>query len=331
MLKLSDFDFLLPRERIAQYPLNERDNAKLLVLERQTGRITHRFFRDIVEYVHKGDCLVLNDTKVLPARLCGARKTGGKVEVFLLKRKEALIFSALIKPSRIKVGEKIFFNDPDVSAVCSAKNEISFSAKNSDAVYRLGAMPLPPYIKRNAEALDNEFYQTVFACKEGAVAAPTAGLHFTKELIKKLQLAEVGISYLTLHVGLGTFKPVKLEDPTQHIMEKESFEIPQDTLQAVAQAHAQKQRVVAVGTTSLRALETYAITNAGSGYTDLFIYPGYTFKLVDCLLTNFHLPRTTLFMLVCAFASDAFIKKAYAEAISRQYRFYSYGDAMLII
>ena len=329
-MKLSDFDYALPKELIAQYPLKERDAARLLVLDRNKGSLEHRIFRDIADYLEKDELLVLNDTKVLPSRIIGRRLSGGKVELLLLSRKEGFTFRTLIKPARIKVGEKILLNGNNICAQMSARDEVTFSAPSVDAVYNIGKMPLPPYIKRPAQDSDALDYQTVYAQKEGAVASPTAGLHFTEGLLKELESKGVRIGYVTLHVGYGTFKPVKAENIAEHKMEQEQFSIPQETARLIEEDKAKKKRIFAVGTTSCRALETFAQGKI-CGDTDLFIYPGYKFKMVDCLLTNFHLPRTTLFMLVCAFAGEKLIKKAYSEAIEKKYRFYSYGDAMLII
>ena len=330
MLKLSDFDYKLPGELIAQYPLKERDACRLLILERRKGKIEHCVFKDIIDYLNKEDLLVLNDTKVLRSRLEGHRLTGGKVEVLLLNRINGFKFNALIKPSRLKIGEKVIFNGGNISARLSAKNEITFEAEDIDSIYHLGRMPLPPYIKRDSTDLDNIYYQTVYAQKEGAVASPTAGLHFTNELIKRIELGGTNTAYITLHVGYPTFRPVKAEDITKHRMEPEYFNVPLDSIKLIEKTRKDKGRVVAVGTTSCRVLETLAL-GKNSGYTDLFIYPGYRFRMTNCLLTNFHLPRTTLFMLVCAFAGAELIKKAYQEAIDKKYRFYSYGDAMLIV
>jgi S-adenosylmethionine:tRNA ribosyltransferase-isomerase len=330
MLRLSDFDYYLPKNLIAQYPLKERDLARLLVLSRKKQTIEHRVFKDIIDYLNPDDLLVLNNTKVLSCRLRGNRLTTGKVEVLLLKHKSGLIFNSLIKPSRVKIGEKIIFNGNKLSGVISAKNEITFKAKDIDSVYNLGVMPLPPYIKREPQDLDNIFYQTVYAKREGAIASPTVGLHFTQELIAKIKSQGVNVTYLTLHVGIATFKPVKVDDIRKHKMEPEYFEIPDETSKLIKKTKVEKGRIFAVGTTSCRALETYA-SGVKEGQTNLFIYPGYKFKLTDCLLTNYHLPRTTLFMLVCAFAGKKLIKRAYQEAIDKNYRFYSYGDAMLII
>lgn len=330
MLKLSDFDYYLPKELIAQYPLAERDNAKLLVLERSKGTIQHYLFKDIIQFFKKDDLLVLNNTKVLPSRVFGRRITGGKVEILLLKRKYGSTFSVLLKPGRLKLGEKIIFNGGKDFARISAKNEVEFNTQDIESIYKLGVMPLPPYIKREAEGLDNDYYQTVYAKEAGAVASPSAGLHFTKSLLSELERSGVNTAYVTLHVGLGSFKPVKAEDITTHGMELEYFNVPEDAFKKIEEAKINNSRVFAVGTTSLRVLETCA-AGRKKGEADLFIYPGYKFKLTDCLLTNFHLPKTTLFMLVCAFVGADLAKKAYAEAIEKKYRFYSYGDAMLII
>ena len=330
MLKLSDFDYILPKELIAQYPLKERDNARLFVLQRSKEAIEHCLFKDIKDYLKKDDLLVLNNTKVLPSRIFGRRLTGGRVEILLLKRKGNSTFSALLKPGRLKIGEKIIFNGGKTFAKITAKNEVAFNIRDAGSIYKLGVMPLPPYIKREAQELDNEYYQTIYAKEEGAIASPTAGLHFTKDLIKGLEESGVNTAYVTLHVGLGTFKPVKAEDITSHKMEPEYFNIPEGALKKIEEAKRKNNRIFAVGTTSLRALESYA-SGIKKCETDLFIYPGYKFKLTDCLLTNFHLPKTTLFMLVCAFCGENLAKKAYLEAIEKKYRFYSYGDAMLIL
>ncbi|MBN1913562.1 MAG: tRNA preQ1(34) S-adenosylmethionine ribosyltransferase-isomerase QueA [Candidatus Omnitrophica bacterium] len=328
-MKLSDFDYYLPKESIAQFPLKKRDESRLLVLDRQKETLEHRVFKDIVFFLKEGDLLVLNDTKVLPCRLFGRRLTGGRVEVLLLKRKEGLRFDALMKPARLKVGEIINFNGGKVSGKIVNKNEINFQAKDVDEIYNIGLMPLPPYIKREPLDSDKLDYQTVYARCPGAVASPTAGLHFTEELIGQLKNRGINFSYLTLHVGLGTFKPVKCEDVVSYSMEPEYFSIPEETQDAVRKARLDKKRIIAVGSTSLRALESFASGNK-QGKTGLYIYPGYEFKVTDCLVTNFHLPKTTLFMLVCAFAGEKLAKKAYQEAIDLKYRFYSYGDAMLI-
>jgi len=329
-LKLSDFDYNLPKELIAQYPLKERDTARLLVLDREKLTLEHRVFKDIPDYLKEGDLIVLNDTKVLPSRLHGKRNSGGKVEVLLLNRKEGLTFNALIKPGRVKLREKVIFNGGKSEGIISAKNEITFNLKDTASVYALGLMPLPPYIKRSPEDLDNIYYQTVYASQEGAIASPTAGLHFTKELIAGIESRGINVACITLHVGIGTFKPVKAEDITTHKMEPEYYKVTDEAAELIKNSRAKNRRIIAVGTTSLRALEAFS-SGGKEGYTDLFIYPGYKFKLVDCLLTNFHLPRTTLLMLVSAFCGEKLAKKAYQEAVDNKYRFYSYGDAMLII
>jgi S-adenosylmethionine:tRNA ribosyltransferase-isomerase len=330
MLKLADFDYSLPKELIAQFPLKLRDRSRLMIVDRAKNSIEHKLFSDIVDYFLPGDALVLNDTKVLPCRIRAKRQTGGKAEIFLLGRIKGRVFKALLKPGRLKTGEKIRLGSGRIIAEVLSKSEVAFNTSDLKKIYALGAMPLPPYIKRDAVKSDTIDYQTVYARKSGAVASPTAGLHFTKELLNEIKRAGVNPVYLTLHVGLGTFKPVKSEDITKHKMEPEHFEIPAKTFQAIKTAQKSKRKVFAVGTTSLRALESFARGNK-KGSTDLFIYPGFKFKIVDGLLTNFHLPRTTLFMLVCAFGGEKLMKKAYQEALDRKYRFYSYGDAMLII
>jgi S-adenosylmethionine:tRNA ribosyltransferase-isomerase len=368
MLKVSDFDYHLPQALIAQYPLERRDSCRLLVLDRKKKSIEHRTFRDLREYLKRDDLLLLNDTKVLPCRLEGRRRTGGRVEVLLLKLNlppdfksrdepraertqyysscklkafrvnsalrrnscEGLTFSAWIKPARVKIGEEIIFNGGSSKAVISSKNEIRFDLENVSEVYGLGTMPLPPYIKRKAESLDANYYQTVYAKACGSVAAPTAGLHFTEGLLSEIESAGVNIAYVTLHVGLGTFAPIKTEDITCHRMEPEYFKINEMSVSLIDEAVRQGRRIISVGTTSLRVLETF-VAGQKEGYTDLYIYPGYKFKLDSCLLTNFHLPKTTLFVLVCALATEGLIRKAYQQAIEQGYRFYSYGDAMLIL
>jgi len=330
MLKLSEFDYPLPKELIAQYPLKNRDQARLLVINRKTGQIIHGIFKDIRQFLKKNDLLALNDTKVLHCRLIGKKITGGKVEILLTRRINGTTFSCLIQPSRTKVSENIIFADGKIKGVISKRGQISFKQSDADTIYDFGIVPLPPYIKREPEDLDTVYYQTVYAKNAGALASPTAGLHFSQELLKDIRAGSVNFAYLTLHVGLGTFRPVKCEDITEHKMEPEYFLVPDAAVALLNQAKADKQRIIAVGTTALRALETYA-AGRKEGNTDLFIYPGYKFKLVDCLLTNFHLPKTTLLMLVCAFGGKELMLKAYQEAVDKKYRFYSYGDAMLII
>jgi S-adenosylmethionine:tRNA ribosyltransferase-isomerase len=330
-MRLSDFDYELPKELIAQHPLARREQCRLMVVHRDTAAIEHRVFSDLPEYFAKGDLLVLNDTKVMTCRLIGRRVTGGRVEVFLLPSSQELsseedfTCAAMISPARVKTGEKILFGARH--CVVSGRNRVSFSGMGKDEVFRLGQIPLPPYIKREPLPEDTEYYQTVYACREGSVAAPTAGLHFTGELLEQVKTAGAGTAFLTLHVGTATFKPVKCEDITQHAMGSEYFKIPQATVDALSSG---TPRVCAVGTTACRCLETWAAEQTLEGNSGLFIYPGYRFRVVDRLLTNFHLPRTTLFMLACALGGTDLIRRAYSEAVAHNYRFYSYGDAMLI-
>lgn len=330
-MKLSDFDYELPKELIAQYPLEDRSSCRLMVVDRADESIRELKFSRITDFLAKNDLLVLNNTKVLTCRLKGHRVTGGKVEVFLLSRKSGLTFEALLKPGRLKLQEKIVFQDKDISCFISGRNEVTFLDCDEEQVYNLGAIPLPPYIKREPDEMDKLYYQTVYASQKGSVASPTAGLHFTQGLLDALSAAGVDLGYITLHVGHATFKPVKCEDITQHPMSTERFSIPDETLRLINKCRENKGRICAVGTTSCRTLETYAGQGKTQGETSLFIYPGYKFRMVDRLLTNFHLPKTTLFMLVCAFCGEALAKKAYKKAVDDKFRFYSYGDAMLIL
>src|SRR3989339_184019 len=348
-MKLSDFDYSLPKELIAQYPLKKRDSCRLMVIDRKSNAVSHRIFSDFAEYVGPHDIVVVNNTKVVPVRFLGVKKdTLGKVDVLLSERLSPRSFRALIKPN-LKTGQEVLFNAPaglGVNGILKARvideKVIEFNKNiSSKIVEAIGVMPLPPYIKRQPQKLDILSYQTVYAKKPGAIASPTAGLHFTKTILERIRKKKVRIDSVTLHVGLGTFKPVKCENIQEHVMEKEAFHISKKTLQAIAQAKKNGKRIFAVGTTTTRVLETAAELAAKSpssivhrpssqGYTNLFIYPGYQFKMVDALVTNFHLPKTTLFILVCAFAGRDLIMKAYNEAIKEKYRFYSYGDAMLI-
>ncbi len=329
-MKLSDFDYILPKELIAQYPLEDRAAAKLLVCDCKKQTINHKVFSDIIDFIDQGDCLVLNNTKVLSCRLKSKRKTGGSVEVFLLNRKEGNIFEALFKPGRLRIGEEIIFPNNIVCKIIG-KNLVEFNTSDSDKIYSCGQIPLPPYIKRTPDEKDKLYYQTVYAKENGSVASPTAGLHFTPELLEKIKQKNISIVYVTLHVGLGTFKMVKSDDITTHPMDYEYYCIDDKAIDVINETKKNKKRVFAVGTTSCRVLESFANLKTNDGQTNLFIYPGYKFKLVDCLITNFHLPKTTLFMLVCALAGFDFAHKAYQEAISNHYRFYSYGDAMLVL
>jgi len=341
MLNLSDFDYNLPKELIAQYPSGKREGSRLLVLHRDSSKIEHRFFRDIVEYFKAGDLLVLNDTKVLPARLIGKKETGGKIEALILapgSRFEAQgdQYEALLKPTRgCKVGTKLIFGEgelnAEVSRIENGRRFLRFKCNGNleGLLEKFGKMPLPPYIKRQSVSSDRERYQTVYAEKIGAVAAPTAGLHFTKGMLSRLSNKGIDLRYITLHVGYGTFRPVKIEDISNHKMEKEYFEVDGRVVERLI---SKKDRVIAVGTTTCRALETvFSKPLAYRGWTDLFIHPPYRFKAIDALLTNFHMPRTTLLMLVSAFCGRELLLKAYGEAIKERYRFYSYGDAMLIM
>lgn len=330
MLKITDFDYDLPKELIAQYPLPKRDAARMQIINRRGCAVEDSFFTKLSDYLREGDLLVLNDTRVLAARLLGRRATGGRVEVLILGRKNGMTFRALLKPGRVKLGEKIIFNGQTLYGELTGKNEITFSTEDPEEIYRHGVMPLPPYIKRPSRDEDKTDYQTVYARQDGSIASPTAGLHFTEGLLSEIRSRKVNIACVTLHIGYSTFRPVKAEDVTLHKMEPEYFNIPQETAQTIEDTRSRGGRVIAVGTTAMRALETFA-EGRREGQTDLFIYPGYTFKITDCLLTNFHLPRTTLFMLVCAFAGEDLAKRAYREAVVKEYRFYSYGDAMLIV
>jgi S-adenosylmethionine:tRNA ribosyltransferase-isomerase len=336
-MKLSDFDYHLPKELIAKYPAQPRDSCRLMVLNRKDKTIEHRIFRDVIDYLKPGDTLVLNNTKVIPARLIGKKeKTNANIEVFLLRPIEDNIWEALIKNvRRLKKNQKIIISDDFYVEFLSKDDEKAIVKIHSKDIKsdleKYGHVPLPPYIEREDEEKDKDYYQTVFAEKEGSVASPTAGLHFTKELLEKIKEKGVNIAYITLHVGLGTFKPVKTEDITKHKMHEEYFTIPKETLEMIKKTKENKKSVVAVGTTVVRALETYGKFGKTEGFTDIFIYPPYEFKIVDKLITNFHLPKSTLLMLVSAFADRDFILRAYNEAVKEKYRFFSYGDAMLIV
>ena len=342
-MKLLDFDYTLPKERIAQYPLAKRDSSRLMVVDRKTNAVCHRHFSDLREYLQPLDLLVLNNTKVMPARLRGIKRdTLGKVDVLLSRKVSAKKFEALLRPY-VPVGKELVFAHGGIKAKVAAEKTLEFNrAISSKILETIGVMPLPPYIKRTPDGADTLSYQTVYAKKIGAIASPTAGLHFTERLLDELREKKARIEYVTLHVGLGSFKPVKCDDVRAHIMEEEEYLVPKKPLAAITRAKERGKRVLAVGTTTTRVLESVAelIVNRPSsgalrhslkGYTNLFIYPGYQFKIIDCLLTNFHLPKTTLLMLVCAFAGRDLIMQAYQEAIKEKYRFYSYGDAMLIV
>ena len=343
---LNDFNYTLPEDLIAQSPIAQRDASRLMCLNRKTGSIESRVFGDILEYFHPGDVLVLNDTRVIPARLIGHKQTGGQVEIFLVRRhKDQDVdedWLCLTKSSRsLKNGTVVRFA-PDfhgevLEVVDEPYRRVRFVCSDDfmQAVETHGHLPLPPYIKREDNSTDRSRYQTVFACESGAVAAPTAGLHFTENILTQLKKKGVDILSLTLHVGLGTFLPVRVEDIRRHKMHSEFYCISAKTAAAVNNARAAGRRIFALGTTSARALETSATRNgellAGSGDSDIFIYPGYAFKVVDALVTNFHLPKSTLLMLVSAFAGRDFILSAYQRAVEERFRFFSYGDCMLIV
>lgn len=341
-MKLSDFKYKLPEKLIAQYPAEKRDQARLMVLNREKQTIEQKVFREIVQHLNKGDCLVLNETKVFPARLMGTKdKTDAKVEIFLLRELENGLWEVLVRPARkvrvgnrLSVNSKLFCDVIDNTVSGGRVVRFNFEGDFFDIVDKIGQSPLPPYIHREPEPLDKKRYQTVFSRVRGAVAAPTAGLHFTKELLRRIEKKGVSVVPVILHLGLGSFRPVVVEDLSRHKMDSEYYEIPPQTAEVINKTKREGGRVIAVGTSTTRALET-AVTSEGhakpaKGWTDKFIYPPYDFKVIDGLVTNFHLPSSTLLMLVSAFAGRDFIFKAYRKAIREKYRFYSYGDAMLI-
>ena len=349
-MKLSMFKFNLPKELIAEHPAKNREDSKLMVVERATGKISHKKFKDVINYFDDGDVLVLNDTKVFPARMYGNKeKTGAKIEVFLLRElnAESRLWDVLVDPARkIRIGNKLYFGENDnlvaevIDNTTSRGRTLRFLYDGSyeefrKVLYDLGETPLPKYIKRANEPEDTERYQTVFAKNEGAVAAPTAGLHFSRELLKRLEIKGVQFAPLTLHVGLGTFRTVEVEDLTKHKMESEEALISSDACKIVNNAKAKKKKVCAVGTTVMRGIESSVSTtgelNPYVGWTNKFIFPPYEFSVANCMITNFHMPESTLLMMVSAFGGYDLINKAYKEAIKEKYRFYSYGDAMLIL
>jgi S-adenosylmethionine:tRNA ribosyltransferase-isomerase len=348
-MKLSEFKFDLPENLLATHPSANRDESRMMVLHRSTGQIEHRVFKDILEYFDEGDVMVVNDTKVFPARLYGNKeKTGAKIEVFLLRElnKDIHLWDVLVDPARkIRVGNKLYFGDSDLVAevidnTTSRGRTIKFLFDGPDeefykTINELGETPLPKYIKREAEPEDKERYQTVYAKNVGAVAAPTAGLHFTKEVLKRLEIKGVDVTPLTLHVGLGTFRPVDVEDLTKHKMDSENFSVPSETAEMVNKALDNKKRVVAIGTTTMRALESSVSASnrlkPNDGWTDRFIFPPYDFKIANALVTNFHMPESTLLMMTAAFGGYELVMKAYEEAVKEKYRFFSYGDVMLIL
>lgn len=340
-MKTDDFDFYLPEELIAQTPLEKRDSSRLLVLDKKTGDISHRHFTDIVDYLQKGDTLVLNDTKVIPARLYGVKEeTNAAIEVLLLKDEGNNIWECLTRPAkRIKVGTVISFGNGKLKARCTSvldegirKFKLEYKGILYEVLDELGEMPLPPYIHEKLK--DKDRYQTVYAKNIGSAAAPTAGLHFTDDLLKKIKDKGVNIAYITLHVGLGTFRPVSVTDVTKHKMHSEYYVMSENVAKLLNETRKNGHKIIAVGTTSTRTLETimslYGTFKSCSGWTDIFIYPGYEFKAIDYLITNFHLPKSTLVMLVSALAGKDNIMKAYNEAVKEKYRFFSFGDSMLI-
>ena len=339
-MKTEDFDFFLPNNLIAQTPLEKRDSSKLLVLDKETGNITHRHFSDIIEYLKKDDVLVLNDTKVMPARIIGTKEdTGAVIELLMLKEIEKDTWEVLCKPAkRVKIGTIVKFSDK-LKAECISIGEegirvfkFIYSGIFYEILDELGEMPLPPYIHEKLK--DKDRYNTVYAKNIGSAAAPTAGLHFTKELLNRIKEKGIKIEYVTLHVGLGTFRPVSVEDVAQHKMHSEFYQMSAETANVLNEAKRNNSRIISVGTTSTRTLETimnlYGEFKECSGWTDIFIYPGYEFKAINCLITNFHLPKSTLVMLVSALAGKDNIMKAYKEAVDNEYRFFSFGDSMFI-
>ena len=349
-MKLSHFNFDLPKELLAEYPSENRDEARLMVVHRKDGKIEHRMFKDLIEYFDEGDVMVLNNTKVFPARLFGNKeKTGARIEVFLLRELnvEQRLWDVLVDPARkIRIGNKLYFGDDEslvaevIDNTTSRGRTLRFLYDGSYEEFRkklndLGETPLPKYIKREVEPEDEERYQTIYAKEEGAVAAPTAGLHFSKHLLKRLEIKGIDFAEMTLHVGLGTFNPVEVEDLSKHKMDSEELYISEKAAAIVNKAKKGKKRVCAVGTTVMRGLESSVSSeqtlNPYEGWTNKFIFPPYDFSIADCMVTNFHTPKSTLLMMISAFAGHDLVMKAYKEAIKEKYKFYSYGDAMLIL
>ena len=349
-MKLSHFGFNLPEELLAEYPAENRDESRLMVLNRKEQTIEHKMFKDLIDYFKEEDVLILNNTKVFPARLYGNKeKTGARIEVFLLRElnEEQRLWDVLVDPARkIRIGNKLYFGDDDtlvaevIDNTTSRGRTLRFLYDGSYTEFRkklteLGETPLPKYIKRDVEPDDEGRYQTIYAKKEGAVAAPTAGLHFSKHLLKKLEIKGVNFAEVTLHVGLGTFNPVEVEDLSKHKMDSEELDIDEKAVDIVNKGLADKRRICAVGTTAMRAIESSVSSNGKlnevDGWTNKFIFPPYEFSIANCMVTNFHTPKSTLLMMVSAFAGHDFIKRAYEEAVKEKYKFYSYGDAMLII
>ena len=349
-MKLSAFRLTIPEKFTAMHPADEREDAKLMVLHRDTQKIEHKHFKDVLDYFDEGDLMILNNTKVFPARLYGNKeKTGARIEVFLLRElnKESRLWDVLVDPARkIRIGNKLYFGEDDALVAEVIDNTTSRGRtlrflfdgpyeEFKEIITRLGDTPLPKYITRDTIPEDVERYQTIYASEEGAVAAPTAGLHFSKSLIKRLELKGIEFADVTLHVGLGTFRPVEVEDLTKHKMDSEQMAINEETAEIVNQTKRNKKKVCAVGTTVMRSIETSVSTEGYlkpfEGWTNKFIFPPYEFDIADCMITNFHMPESTLLMMVSAFAGYDFLMKAYSEAMKKGYRFYSYGDAMLIL
>ena len=350
-MKLSQFKFNLPKDLLAEYPAKNREDAKLMVIHRKTKKIEHKHFRDLINYFDPGDVMVVNDTQVFPARMYGNKeKTGARIEVFLLRElnRESRLWDVLVDPARkIRIGNKLYFGDNENSLVAEVIDNTTSRGRTLrflfDGPYEefktlltnLGQTPLPKYIKRKPEPMDAERYQTVFAKKEGAVAAPTAGLHFSRELVRKLQIKGINFAELTLHVGLGTFRQIEVEDLTKHKMDSEEMEIPQSAVDVVNQAKDKHKKICVVGTTAMRAVETSVSTTKHlkpfKGWTNKFIFPPYNFSIADSMITNFHTPESSLLIMACAFGGYDLIMKAYKEAIKDKYKFFSYGDAMLIL
>ena len=343
--KLGDFDYPLPKKYIAQYPGDKRDQSKLMVVNRKEKTIEHKKFSNIVDHLRKNDLLILNNTKVFPARLFATKdRTDAKVEVFLLRELAENLWEVMVRPARkVRIGNKLVFTPKLVCDVIdntvSGGRVVRFESESQSELHsiidRIGTSPLPPYITREAEPSDKKRYQTVYATERGAVAAPTAGLHFTQSLINKLVKKGVKIEYITLHIGLGTFRPVQVEDLNRHQMDSEYFEVSTKTAMAINEARKKHRKIVAVGTSTIRALETVVVSgfmvSPKRGWTDKFIYPPYEYKMVDSMVTNFHMPKSTLMMMVSAFTDIELLKKAYREAKKHNYRFLSYGDAMIIV
>ena len=340
-MKVSDFDFYLPEELIAQHPLEKRDASRLMVLDKNSGNIEHKSFHDIIDYLNKGDTLVLNNTRVMPARLIGEKEeTGGKIEFLLLRRIEGDKWECLAKPGkRAKVGQRFTFGEGKLKCEVVDKIEegniiieFSYDGIFEQVLDELGEMPLPPYITEKLD--DRERYQTVYSKEKGSAAAPTAGLHFTNELLEEIKSKGINIAYLTLHVGLGTFRPVKVDDINEHIMHSEYYHLDKENAEIINETKKRGNKVIAVGTTSTRTLETIGDENGfvreQSGWTDIFIYPGYKYRVIDQLITNFHLPESTLIMLVSALAGKENVMNAYNIAVNEKYRFFSFGDSMFI-